>query len=86
MLVNNYSYHTLIQLLYAYLHYMMNSIYIHIPFCNYKCDYCNFFILQKNHPNFQANLVKEYIQALHREIDHRNNTLGKQNIKTIYIG
>lgn len=63
----------------------MNSIYIHIPFCNYKCDYCNFFVLQKNHPNFQANLITEYIQALHREIDHRNNTLGKQTIKTIYI-
>ncbi len=64
----------------------MNSVYIHIPFCNYKCDYCNFFVLQKNHPNFQVNLITEYIQALHREIDHRNSTLWVQKIRTIYIG
>jgi oxygen-independent coproporphyrinogen-3 oxidase len=64
----------------------LNSIYIHIPFCNYKCDYCNFFVLQKSHPNFQDNLIHEYNLALHKEIDHRNDVLWKQEIKTIYLG
>lgn len=62
------------------------SLYLHFPFCNYKCDYCNFFVLQKNHPHFQDNLIDEYMKALHKEIDHRNSALGKQTIKTIYLG
>lgn len=64
----------------------MNSLYIHIPFCNYKCDYCNFFVLQKNHPHFQDNLISKYTVALHHEIDHWSSTLGNQDIKTIYFG
>jgi oxygen-independent coproporphyrinogen-3 oxidase len=62
------------------------SIYIHIPFCNYKCDYCNFFVLQTSHPNFQKNLISEYTQALYKQIDFWNTKLGKQEIKTIYFG
>lgn len=30
--------------------------------------------------------MEEYTSALHKEIDHRNTQLGKQDIKTIYFG
>lgn len=64
----------------------MISAYIHIPFCTNKCDYCNFFVVQQNHPNFQANLINEYVLTLHREIDHWSKTMEHQEIKTIYLG
>lgn len=42
---------------------LLNSIYIHIPFCKSKCNYCNFVsFTDKN------SYIKEYFEALNREI------------------
>ena len=62
---------------------MINSgIYIHIPFCEKKCNYCNFFSIQKN-----DELIDNYVNELCREI----SSIGKKQnekilVDTIYLG
>lgn len=71
-------------------------LYVHIPFCVKKCDYCDFFsraiqISDNNVNNFtikdKANaLIDTYIEALKNQI---NAFVGKFNIKewnSLYIG
>ena len=41
---------------------MVDSIYIHIPFCNKKCSYCDFYILtnmQNQYEKYTEYLIKE---------------------------
>ncbi len=60
---------------------MMNNktgIYIHIPFCIKKCNYCDFFSVT------QYELEDEYFQKLLMEIETRADYT--KNIKTIYFG
>ena len=56
------------------------GIYIHIPFCKKKCDYCDFI----SHCD-KSNLIEEYIEKLKEEIESELNN-KKYNITTIYIG
>ncbi|MDO9391035.1 MAG: radical SAM family heme chaperone HemW [bacterium] len=58
----------------------MNSVYIHIPFCRAKCHYCGF----NSKPLEQPAELKNYFQALAREIDGRRTEI--KSIKTIYAG
>ena len=57
---------------------MVKSAYIHIPFCNNICSYCDFCKLLYN-----KNFVKKYLDALEKEIKmhYKGEILG-----TIYIG
>ncbi len=56
------------------------GIYIHIPFCIKKCDYCDFI----SYCN-KDNLIEEYIEKLKQEIS--NELQNKEYIiKTIYVG
>lgn len=66
------------------------GLYIHIPFCAKKCDYCDF----KSFEN-KDNLIDEYIKWLNYEIksigegnknDFNSNLDSLINLKTIYIG
>lgn len=56
----------------------INAVYVHIPFCNNICSYCDFC---KMYYNFE--LVDKYLDALDKEIKgkYQNN-----NIRTLYIG
>lgn len=54
------------------------SIYIHIPFCVKKCDYCDFF------SKTNLLLIPSYIKALKKEIEKRSDS--KEKINTIYFG
>ena len=56
------------------------GVYIHIPFCEKKCDYCDFI----SYCN-KENLTKDYIEKLKEEIIVELNK-KEYNIKTIYIG
>lgn len=66
----------------------MNStgIYVHIPFCQKKCKYCDFISFDK----WDENIKKRYIQAVLKEIE--NGSIGHEKtcptkiITTIYIG
>ena len=62
------------------------GLYIHIPFCRKKCNYCDFVSFEK----CENELIKLYIDALISEIKYKANDLKLQDnryiIKTIYIG
>lgn len=55
------------------------GLYIHIPFCKHKCDYCDFVSFAN-----KEELIEKYIQALITEIKQEH--LETYRIKTIYIG
>ena len=60
------------------------GIYIHIPFCQYKCDYCDF-ISFSNKQDF----IENYVEAVKKEIYNyfKDKTfLETYTVTTIYIG
>ncbi|RLL48031.1 oxygen-independent coproporphyrinogen III oxidase [Oceanobacillus piezotolerans] len=58
----------------------VQSVYIHIPFCQQICHYCDFVKFFYN-----EKLATEYLYALEKEIN--TSIKGKKNkVKTIYIG
>ena len=60
------------------------GIYIHIPFCQHKCDYCDFISFSN-----KQNVVKSYVEAVKKEINNyfqNKDFLDSYNISTIYIG
>lgn len=57
------------------------GIYVHIPFCVKKCDYCDFI----SYPN-KFEMQKEYIKKLIEEIEDNKDLLKNNEITTIYIG
>ena len=60
------------------------GIYIHIPFCKKKCEYCDFVSFE----NCSENIQEEYVKCLIKEIQY-NIDIGIFNnyrITTIYIG
>ncbi len=58
----------------------MAGIYIHIPFCQKRCSYCDFYS-QTN-----LSLKKEYVSALCKEVKLRKNYLEQATIFTLYFG
>lgn len=57
------------------------SLYIHIPFCNSKCYYCDFLSACN-----KAKYEKDYIICLCKEIIKVSKVLENYYIKTIFIG
>ena len=55
------------------------GIYVHIPFCKQKCNYCDFTSFCK-----KDNLIKDYVEAVKKEIQSRSNF--DYTVKTVYIG
>ena len=47
----------------------IRSLYIHVPFCAHKCEYCAFF---SETPN--GDLISRYVAALIRELELRTKT------------
>ncbi len=60
--------------------FTMAGIYIHIPFCKHKCNYCNFFSVAS------VKYRHLFVGALLREIELRKNYLKGEKINTIYFG
>ena len=60
-----------------------SGIYIHFPFCNIKCGYCDFYSIvdrKDSIPNFIESIVKEI------DLFFRLNDLNKLNFDTIFLG
>lgn len=62
---------------------MENSLglYLHIPFCRSKCDYCDFYSLAG-----QEDRMDDYQQALLRHIAETAPRARRQVVNTVYIG
>lgn len=57
---------------------MIKSVYIHIPFCDQICSYCDFCKMF-----YSENLVDKYLEELKREIE---KNYKNELIETLYIG
>lgn len=59
----------------------IEAIYIHIPFCDHICTYCDFYkMIAKD------TLKEKYIKYLIKELELKNKIYDFSDIKTIYIG
>jgi oxygen-independent coproporphyrinogen III oxidase len=58
--------------------HLVSSLYVHVPFCAHKCEYCAFY----SHPP-SGDLVNRYVEALKRELE-----LAAANLKpaTVFWG
>ncbi|MCY8979200.1 radical SAM family heme chaperone HemW [Bacillus halotolerans] len=59
----------------------MKSAYIHIPFCEHICHYCDF-----NKYFIQSQPVGEYLNALEKEMINTIEKTGQPDLHTIFIG
>lgn len=57
------------------------SVYIHIPFCESRCHYCDFCSSLLNEEN-----VKKYFEYLKKEINFQEDFLKDKIIDTVFIG
>ncbi|WP_425380386.1 radical SAM family heme chaperone HemW [Spiroplasma endosymbiont of Stenodema calcarata] len=58
---------------------MIEHLYVHIPFCDHICFYCDFFKIKKS----RAEMVDEFLLSLEQEI---LQSQPQMQLKTIYLG
>jgi len=56
------------------------GIYIHIPFCKHKCNYCNFYSLAS------SRYLDQIAFSLNEELNQRKEYLENQSVETLYFG
>ena len=61
---------------------MRLSLYIHVPFCRYKCAYCDFV----SYPLLKKDIERQYVDRLLEEIDWWHQALPDATLYTAYIG
>jgi len=61
---------------------MNPSLYVHIPVCLRKCDYCDFFSV----PGIAGTKLSAIVRALAAEIAAREKAYAPEGWKTVYIG
>jgi len=57
------------------------EIYVHIPFCVRKCDYCDFVSFA-----CKESVWEEYFKALYRQIELKAETMGKLPVASCFFG
>jgi len=58
-----------------------SGIYLHIPFCQQKCRYCDFFSIK-----YDAEIINTYVKFLKKEIKIHGLLINNNTINTIYLG
>lgn len=58
----------------------MSALYIHIPFCKTRCNYCDFY------KSISCAKTGLYINALEREMEYRRDYFGSDPVKTVFFG
>ncbi len=62
------------------LFHFMSGIYIHVPLCKTRCNYCDF------HSESNMSKKEDVINALAAELRNRKNYLDPNQVSTIYFG
>lgn len=57
------------------------GVYIHIPFCKKKCEYCDFTSFCN-----QDDYIEKYVESFKKEIISKKQIFENRTIKTIYVG
>jgi oxygen-independent coproporphyrinogen-3 oxidase len=57
-----------------------SGIYIHIPFCRKKCNYCDFYLITN------LNIVYRYLKNLETELKLQSEFYKKDKFDTIFLG
>ena len=65
---------------------MKYGLYLHIPFCREKCDYCNFYSVPVNRLYDSYDIVSDFIERVLREIRNRLKNFKGDSLDTIYFG
>ncbi|MCL2211530.1 MAG: radical SAM family heme chaperone HemW [Treponema sp.] len=60
------------------------SLYIHIPFCNSFCDYCDFYSVSAD--KLKSDYIDSYLYALVKDIKNQVKYFSVENIPAAYIG
>lgn len=58
------------------------NLYLHYPFCKYKCGFCNLYSVANN----ELDIQNKYIDAMCRQIEQYSDIISKRKIKTIFLG
>ena len=66
----------------VYLTEMIPGLYIHIPFCSVKCDYCDFYSITGLNPSTEA----AFLQSVKRQLEYSCNRWEISEFSTVYFG
>ena len=58
------------------------ALYVHIPWCERKCPYCDF----NSHENFDPSLENPYVDALLNDLDQQRGWAGDRELVSIFFG
>ena len=58
----------------------MSGIYIHIPFCNKRCNYCDFYLVTN------LNVIDKFLSNLKKEISLSAEFYKNENFDTVSFG
>ena len=58
----------------------MSSLYLHIPFCERKCIYCDFYSIEGLSP------LNDFLSALHLEIERYAEFGAGERFNTVFFG
>ena len=63
-------------------HRLPLSLYVHIPWCERKCPYCDF----NSHENFNPALEQPYVTALLNDLEQQLDWVQGREITSIFFG
>jgi oxygen-independent coproporphyrinogen-3 oxidase len=58
------------------------NLYLHIPFCHYRCTFCTLFLTTAHTPE----MIDAYVDALDRQIRRFGELAGERTVASIYVG
>ena len=58
------------------------NLYLHYPFCKYKCGFCNLYSVANN----ELEIQNQYIDAMCKQLESYKAIISKRKIKTIFLG
>ena len=61
-------------------------LYIHVPFCRSRCNYCAFHSMAIGRDGSGAQMMSDYLDTLLLELAHYGDKLGKAPVSSVFFG